>query len=547
MTSKEEVVCLSFDQKGKFSPIAKEDNISGVHSIRNLLTKRLPLMVRLVHGKPPPGLKSFQSYMRLYNLFEEDYVLAMPLLKDTQTVVSVPSKAALKLTAPKNGDVLSKLHEFAQLAELLRKTVQDAPDKAQAVEMQVMGRDAKSDAKDEKLLSKLQRLQYDHKGRFHSNYLVKRSMSDPQTYQPHVVDASSDHLPSEPRRAADVANVSGSLAKQKSPISDPELSDKCYDEIDQIYDYVRGFAPLPLRIANELTDKKSSEKSKTNSENKPNPPPIETIPTLQNNRRVSYPEVINDIPFLKAKKKSRPNQEHIYERISPKGDENAFRFPSVRIPLRSNSWGKVHQPLSAKDRNRTVHPSAALGAKLFVKSSSGQKNTSKSQRILRYAKHVSPFRTEQTRASPQSKFKDLMHYTCRSSRSLTTSPIFHIRYKSLNNLYFTPLPLEIHSNRLESSNSGETSSGSNGSKEIFKDPRPKFPKFSRSLTNLFWDINIPKASNIDKVNNELNSRKNSQILIPYNPDLLSAKNERFQAQQTIKEHNCKLRLATLYL
>ena len=75
-----------------------------------------------------------------------------------------------------------------------------------------------------------------------------------------------------------------------------------YDEIDQIYDYVRGFAPLPksakgwqyiAESGHEAGDKKEpiyqklSVPQPENAENKPpEPPPIDTIP----GRRVSAAE-----------------------------------------------------------------------------------------------------------------------------------------------------------------------------------------------------------------------------------------------------------------
>ena len=79
-----ENVYLPFELKGKFSAIAKEDNISGVHTPENLTSKRLPVMARLVHGLPPVGLKSSQTFLpevRLFNAFEEDYLVAMTLGK----------------------------------------------------------------------------------------------------------------------------------------------------------------------------------------------------------------------------------------------------------------------------------------------------------------------------------------------------------------------------------------------------------------------------------------------------------------------------------
>ncbi len=72
-----------------------------------------------------------------------------------------------------------------------------------------------------------------------------------------------------------------------------------YDEIDQIYDYIRGFAPLPKNLAPVPTQRhnyqhqhlyaKSTDNHRRNfynkvmsSRNKPVPPPIETIPSIKN-------------------------------------------------------------------------------------------------------------------------------------------------------------------------------------------------------------------------------------------------------------------------
>lgn len=45
-TIKDEIINLPLEAKAKFSPIAKEDSISGVHSVKNLLLKRMPVTVR---------------------------------------------------------------------------------------------------------------------------------------------------------------------------------------------------------------------------------------------------------------------------------------------------------------------------------------------------------------------------------------------------------------------------------------------------------------------------------------------------------------------
>lgn len=45
-TQKDEIINLPLEAKAKFSPFAKEDSISGVHTVKNLLKKRMPIVVR---------------------------------------------------------------------------------------------------------------------------------------------------------------------------------------------------------------------------------------------------------------------------------------------------------------------------------------------------------------------------------------------------------------------------------------------------------------------------------------------------------------------
>ena len=58
--SEGENIYLGLEMKGRFSALAKEENISGVHNIKNLMKKRLPLMARIAHGAAPVGLRSPQ-------------------------------------------------------------------------------------------------------------------------------------------------------------------------------------------------------------------------------------------------------------------------------------------------------------------------------------------------------------------------------------------------------------------------------------------------------------------------------------------------------
>lgn len=106
---KGDTLLLGMEQRGKFSILAREDNISGVHTAKNLLSKRLPLTVRLVHGTTPRGIKSpsqFVPEMRLLSVVEEEHIFAVPLQKDEQNVIALPLIAPMKLLKAKNEDIL---------------------------------------------------------------------------------------------------------------------------------------------------------------------------------------------------------------------------------------------------------------------------------------------------------------------------------------------------------------------------------------------------------------------------------------------------------
>ena len=116
-----ENVFLPMELKGcKFSAIAKEDNISGVHTVENLTSKRLPVMTRLVHGLPPVGLKSSQHFLpeiRLFSVIEEDYLVAMALNNNATSIIPLPLPANLKFNYATNMNLISGTKEFMRLKE----------------------------------------------------------------------------------------------------------------------------------------------------------------------------------------------------------------------------------------------------------------------------------------------------------------------------------------------------------------------------------------------------------------------------------------------
>lgn len=102
-----------------------------------------------------------------------------------------------------------------------------------------------------------------------------------------------------------------------------------YDEIDQIYDYVRGFAPLPKSVKSpyECPTAPLSNNSNNNLANasltscqvtiappliddRPEPPPIETIPTkkAQAEKRTRQRATVKETPLSSVTTSTRPDK-----------------------------------------------------------------------------------------------------------------------------------------------------------------------------------------------------------------------------------------------
>ncbi|KAI1287664.1 hypothetical protein HDE_09932 [Halotydeus destructor] len=349
------------------------------------------------------------------------------------------------------------------------------------------------------------------------------------------------------------------------PVSPEE--DQCYQEIDQIYDYVRGMGPLPDTVKAELAAQRAEMRLLSRE--------------IQAQRRLSYPTIVYHIaPTKRGAISGSPSGGCSFSRQSTQ--------PHTRAPVRSNSTGKLgigghfvggyhhHQQQQHQHAHHPHHqhqghreplvPLVQLPKpKLYVKG--GQKNLSQS-RLLKYSKSPTMWdipslcpklveegdhghgggdialvscgvtgtglggvtfnSTAGGGGHPGNHNNNLS--SCKSTGSLSTSPLFNIRYKSLSDLHQVagncpslscspqppPLggsggansshwsaslspagsgPLRHFADTLDSSNSGGSRgqasvSASAGSKDPFKDPKPKARKLSRpkSLTKLFWDM-----------------------------------------------------------
>lgn len=146
--------------------------------------------------------------LRLLGCVEVDRVFALPLQKDTD-LVAVPLNAKLKLQRAKNMEQLENFIEYSRFLEKSQRLLSDARDRLQIVDLKLSDKEKKdsksNNRKTPAIISGLE-----------NGYVLRKSIScDSAKYM-----QSTDLLP---------------------------LADD-YDDIDQIYDYVRGFAPLPKSL-----------------------------------------------------------------------------------------------------------------------------------------------------------------------------------------------------------------------------------------------------------------------------------------------------------
>ena len=405
LDSRSDTVLLGMDQRGRFSALAREDNISGVHTSRNLLSKRMPLTVRLVHGTPPRGLKSpnhFVPELRLLSTFEEEHIFALPLQKETGAVIALPLAAPLKLQRTRNDEQLRSLKEFQRLVEKCSRLVCDVADRIQVLDGKL------GDSKALRVNNQSSVVK--------TGYFLRRSASsDSANHHHHHHHHHHSH--------------SHSHTRDENRVPTSHADD--YDEIDQIYDYVRGFAPLPKNIRSPFSETSPTAPLEPTSspphspsstpghiallpstdEAKPEPPPIETIPSKK----------------LQAEKRTR------------RGASTASKDTPVTPP-------KDKPPLT----------------KMYVKNGNTQRG-----RLFR-----------QKSSSPPSQL------AAGGTVTKASSPLFNIRYKSLSNLQQA---MELDGT-LDSSHSGGRTSGDSGAGAKLPEKRSRRLSRPRSLTNLVWEI-----------------------------------------------------------
>lgn len=494
---------MRLDQKGKFSAIAREDSISGVHSIKNLSAKRLPLMTRLVQGSWPSTFKGFQPCIRILSVVQEPVMIGFPLLKDCGQLVELPvtCKHGIRLVCPQNTSFLTTLTQFSSLIEQGSRACH--PVKG----IEVVG--SLSTSPPHHTLSEHHNEHFpegDSKARIEGDQRCDPPRRCFVSNSPLVMKCMANH----DSESNQVGGKENRPCSSQSPRSCSSYESE-YDEIDQIYDYIRGFAPLPETVRRELAG--------TGTGSLWSPPAVitrfQTRYSMPDHRRLSYPSAVTADPTL-AKAAVPPGPVPDYDCLpqrcnsvgrSSAGDDRLPNFPH-------------HTPHH--------HPPALLvpKSKLFVKRSTTAALKKSSSRVLPIILKPAGKQPESRSVNCPEQQHHVISAGAAGGRSGVTTPIFNIRYKSMTNISLSPPPPvpavvsgvsrtpcscnpvngTAGSGTLDSSNSGRQTSSS---KDPFRDPRAKTRKLSKhkSLNNIFREI--ASAFSFERMDCETANRKNS--------------------------------------
>lgn len=161
--------------------------------------------------------------LRLLGCVEVDRVFALPLQKDTD-LVAVPLNVKIKLQRAKNMEQLENFTEYTRFLEKAQRLLTDARDRLQIVDLKLTDKEKKESKSSSRKIPALIGVVGGGggggggggSGLLESGYVLRKSMSCDSAKYMYQADLT--------------------------PLADD------YDDIDQIYDYVRGFAPLPKNL-----------------------------------------------------------------------------------------------------------------------------------------------------------------------------------------------------------------------------------------------------------------------------------------------------------
>lgn len=516
-------VLFSMEQRCRFSALAREDNISGVHTAKALLSKRLPLTVRLVHGQPPRGLKScshFLPELRLLSTFEEEDVFALPLQINNKNggggggcgnnaFVALPLAAPLKLVKSRNEEALKVMPELNRLVHRATRLVADVADKAYVLDGRLGGGGCGDGSKSRQsrnngFLRRSTIISSDSANNNHHHHQHHHHKHNQQQQQQHHHHHHYMVNQSLQQKTTSINSFATCYRDEnRVPISTTTTTEE-YDEIDQIYDYVRGFAPLPKKKSVGFLPYESQIRCNAPSVTKC-PPPPPPPPSLQQHPLSSPPPppppTLHNSTSIAAAALTQVSLPTFISAAAP-----APNPVTVTIASSSSSSSSTPSPIIVMDDRPEPPPIETIPTKTTTNSNSSRNHAEKRTRRTEapppiprvekpppLAKLYIKNGTQRNNSGrggggggPLLKSNSPIKETLPSFKC--GSPLFNIRYKSLTNLQQA---MELDVGTLDSSNSGGRTSGDSGAttkSSQLAEKRSRRLSRPRSLTNLVWEL-----------------------------------------------------------
>jgi len=115
--SRGEDLYLSLDQKALFTPIASENDVTGVFLIKDIMHRfRLPLTVKLIQGVwPKVDANRFTGLIRLDWAYTDENAFVCPLDRNQPRIYPIPTEVNLRLVTAVNNDELKANEAFSNI------------------------------------------------------------------------------------------------------------------------------------------------------------------------------------------------------------------------------------------------------------------------------------------------------------------------------------------------------------------------------------------------------------------------------------------------
>merc|ERR1712051_957638 len=475
----------------------------------------MPMMVRLAHGLAPVGLKNpnqFVPELRLYSAIDEEALVGLTLSSKDSQVVPLPAPAVLKLQYATNIKYLRETKEFSRLNERCLALASHLTSRMLVHDIHLQSRDLRINGADNKQKVNIQQ-------QVSSN---RQQLLNSTSHQ---------------RRVGSAFNTATSKLE--------EGRDE-YDEIEQIYDYVRGFAPLPKTargwryepsspVKMQTTPVSTDESPNSSDMTPPEPPPLETLPSRimqkqtdmsvifspppwgvaayghnrQNHENYEPPIPTvqcqsNTITTTTKQQEAKKRQRHSAEKMSKNGHENSENLAPLNNSSHRNSYH--HQSsLSNSNQNGTTSSRFIKSANYkSMQNHSGSGNANNTN-VTSHPSSATTYRQRLFRSNRSSKDFDKNHIH-HSSTGIGPS-MFQMRYKSMTNLAQTPVavnssPNIVHGGEYDTLNSSNSGGKTSGGSSSTRQPEKRSRKLSRpkSLTNLVWGSSREKSASRQSLN-----------------------------------------------